>query len=78
MVSKNCEFEPSEDDVQIGSVRGVGAPSGGVAHAQGDHRMAMALAVAALAGRSASRVEGADAVGISYPGFWATLERLVA
>ena len=60
------------------AVRGVGAPSGGVAHAQGDHRMAMAFAVAALAGRSASRVEGADAVGISYPGFWATLERLVA
>jgi 3-phosphoshikimate 1-carboxyvinyltransferase len=59
-------------------VRGGGAPSGGVADAHGDHRMAMAFAVAALAGRAASRIEGADAVVISYPGFFETLDRLVA
>jgi 3-phosphoshikimate 1-carboxyvinyltransferase len=59
-------------------VRGHGAPSGGVADAEGDHRMAMAFAVAGLAGRAPSRVEGADAVAISYPGFFETLERLVA
>jgi 3-phosphoshikimate 1-carboxyvinyltransferase len=59
-------------------VRGGGAPSGGVADAQGDHRMAMAFAVAALAGRAPSRIEGADAVVISYPGFFETLDRLVA
>lgn len=60
------------------AIRGNGAPAGGVAHAQGDHRMAMAFAVAALAGRGPSRVDGSDAVGISYPEFWETLERLVA
>src|SRR5207253_7917453 len=32
-------------------IRGDGAPKGGVAHAQGDHRMAMAFAVAALAAK---------------------------
>jgi 3-phosphoshikimate 1-carboxyvinyltransferase len=50
----------------------------GVADARGDHRMAMAFAIAALAGAGPSTIEGADAVGISYPGFFETLERLIA
>jgi 3-phosphoshikimate 1-carboxyvinyltransferase len=58
-------------------VRGNGAPAGGTADARGDHRMAMAFAIAALAGRGVSRIDGADAVGISYPGFFDTLVRLV-
>ena len=52
--------------------------AGGIADAHGDHRMAMAFAVAALAGRSASTITGADSVAISYPSFFGTLERLVA
>jgi 3-phosphoshikimate 1-carboxyvinyltransferase len=59
-------------------VRGRGTPAGGVADAQGDHRMAMAFAIAALAARDSSRVVGADSVGISYPNFFETLQRLVA
>jgi len=59
-------------------VHGKGTPPGGVADARGDHRMAMAFAIAALAGRAPSRIEGADAVAISYPGFFETLDRLVA
>jgi len=59
-------------------VHGTGAPEGGVADARGDHRMAMAFAIAALAGRAPSRIEGSDAVVISYPGFFETLDRLVA
>jgi 3-phosphoshikimate 1-carboxyvinyltransferase len=59
-------------------VRGEGAPSGGVADARGDHRMAMAFAIAALAARSPSTIEGSDAVVISYPGFFDILGRLVA
>ena len=51
--------------------------SGGVADARGDHRMAMAFAIAALAGEGASTIEGADAVAISYPEFFDTLDRLV-
>jgi 3-phosphoshikimate 1-carboxyvinyltransferase len=54
------------------------APAGGVADARGDHRMAMAFAIAALAARAPSTIEGADAVAISYPGFFETLGRLVA
>jgi len=50
----------------------------GPADARGDHRMAMAFAIAALAGQSPSQIVGADAVIISYPGFFDTLGRLVA
>ncbi len=59
-------------------IQGAGAPAGGVADAQGDHRMAMAFAIAALGARGESRIAGADAVVISYPGFFDTLSRLVA
>ena len=62
-------------------VRGPSAgslPSGGVADARSDHRMAMAFAIAALGARAPSTIEGADAVAISYPGFFDTLDRLVA
>jgi 3-phosphoshikimate 1-carboxyvinyltransferase len=58
-------------------IHGSGSPAGGVADARGDHRMAMAFAIAALAARGPSRIDGADAVGISYPEFFQTLERLV-
>jgi len=53
-------------------------PSGGSADARGDHRMAMAFAIAALAAERPSTIDGSDAVAISYPGFFETLERLVA
>jgi 3-phosphoshikimate 1-carboxyvinyltransferase len=59
-------------------IRGQGTPTGGVADARGDHRMAMAFAIAALAARNSSQVDRADSVGISYPGFFETLQRLVA
>jgi 3-phosphoshikimate 1-carboxyvinyltransferase len=59
-------------------IRGEGAPAGGVADARGDHRMAMAFAIAALAAEGPSRIDGSDAVAISYPGFFGTLQRLVA
>ncbi len=60
------------------AIHGTGAPRGGVADARGDHRMAMAFAIAGLAAQGPSRVEGADAVVISYPAFFDTLQRLVA
>ena len=59
------------------TVHGRGSPAGGVAHACDDHRIAMALAIAALAARGPSTIDGAEAVAISYPGFFETLGRLV-
>ncbi len=60
------------------TIHGSGAPRGGVADAGGDHRMAMAFAIAALSAQGPSRVEGSDAVLISYPGFFEMLQRLIA
>jgi 3-phosphoshikimate 1-carboxyvinyltransferase len=59
------------------TIRGAGAPRGGIADAGGDHRMAMSFAIAALAAQGPSRIEGSDAVAISYPAFFETLLRLV-
>jgi 3-phosphoshikimate 1-carboxyvinyltransferase len=44
---------------------------------QGDHRIAMAFAVAALRAEGTSTIQGADAAVISYPAFFQTLEMLV-
>ena len=43
---------------------------------RGDHRVAMALAVAGCLASGCTEVEDAECVEISDPGFWATLERL--
>jgi 3-phosphoshikimate 1-carboxyvinyltransferase len=43
----------------------------------GDHRIAMAFAVAALRAEGDTRIHGAEAAVISYPGFFQALERVV-
>jgi 3-phosphoshikimate 1-carboxyvinyltransferase len=52
-------------------VRGVPArPNGGRMLSDGDHRIAMLGAVAGVFSRDGVEIEGADAVGISFPGFF--------
>ncbi|MHB8781566.1 MAG: 3-phosphoshikimate 1-carboxyvinyltransferase, partial [Candidatus Geothermincolia bacterium] len=46
--------------------------------AHGDHRIAMALAVAALAASGTTTIRGWECVDISYPGFAEALESLGA
>ena len=53
-------------------------PPGGAVDAAGDHRLAMAFAVAALAGSGPSVIDGAGVVDVSYPGFFAVLDSLRA
>ena len=53
-----------------------GRPAGGTADAASDHRLAMAFAVAALACDAPSTITGAEAVDVSYPGFFAALDAL--
>ena len=55
-----------------------GTLPGGTADAAGDHRLAMAFAVAALAGSEPTVIEGAGVVDVSYPGFFAALDALRA
>jgi 3-phosphoshikimate 1-carboxyvinyltransferase len=44
---------------------------------RGDHRIAMAFAVAALRAEGETEIQGADAAMISYPGFFAALESIL-
>ena len=70
-----ADVEESSDGFRVSGARRL---TGGVADAAGDHRLAMAFAVAALGARGDSRICGAEAVAVSYPGFFETLERLCA
>lgn len=63
----------ASDDVL--RVRGVPTrPKGGGMSTHGDHRLAMLGAVAGLVSRDGVRIEGPDAVGVSFPGFFDLLE----
>jgi 3-phosphoshikimate 1-carboxyvinyltransferase len=42
----------------------------------GDHRIAMAFAVAALRGDGESVIEGAEAASVSFPEFWTKLHEV--
>jgi 3-phosphoshikimate 1-carboxyvinyltransferase len=50
---------------------------GAVVGSHGDHRLAMMLAVAALVAEGETIIEGADAVDVSFPDFFETLESLI-
>jgi len=56
------------------AVRGTPArPRGGTVDAAGDHRIAMLGAVAGLVSREGVEVDGAESVGVSFPGFFELL-----
>jgi 3-phosphoshikimate 1-carboxyvinyltransferase len=59
-------------------VRATRPLKGGVADAVGDHRLAMAFAVAALGATGTTTILGASAVDVSYPDFFAVLGSLTA
>jgi 3-phosphoshikimate 1-carboxyvinyltransferase len=56
--------------------RSVGKLRGATVDPQGDHRIAMALSVAALGAQGDTIVRGADCAAVSFPEFFATLKRL--
>jgi 3-phosphoshikimate 1-carboxyvinyltransferase len=58
-------------------VEGVGL-AGGAADAGGDHRLAMAFAVAALSAGAPCEIEGMETADVSFPGFVRTLVALGA
>jgi 3-phosphoshikimate 1-carboxyvinyltransferase len=57
-------------------IRGPARLKGASVDPAGDHRIAMALAVAALAAEGAAEIKDADCVAVSYPSFWQDLEKL--
>ncbi len=68
-----ADAEERPDGFQIRATRRL---TGGTVHAHHDHRLAMAFAIAALGATGPTRIEGADAVAVSYPSFFDDLERL--
>ena len=56
------------------TIEGGARLTGGGVASFGDHRLAMALAAAALAGGGDVRIDGAEAASVSYPSFWNDLE----
>ena len=49
---------------------------GAVVDSRGDHRLAMTFAIAGLIATGVTTILDADCVGISYPSFFADLERI--
>jgi 3-phosphoshikimate 1-carboxyvinyltransferase len=58
------------------AVRGPAVLAGGRLDSFGDHRIAMALAVAALTARGETVIEGSQSAAVSYPEFAADLESI--
>ena len=57
-------------------IRGVAHLRGATVNSWGDHRIAMALSIAALAATGSTVVQGAECAAISFPSFYGLLEEL--
>jgi len=69
-----AEVEEREDGLRIPGAQSL---TGAEIDSFGDHRIAMAFAVAALRARGETTIRGADAAVISYPEFFDTLEEII-
>jgi 3-phosphoshikimate 1-carboxyvinyltransferase len=69
-----ANVEENEDGLKIPGQQNL---RGAVLESFGDHRIAMAFAVAALRAEGESLIRGAEAAAVSYPAFFPTLEELV-
>ena len=67
-------FEEREDGWKI---PGQQQPRGAELESFGDHRIAMAFSIAALKAQGDSLVRNSDAVAVSFPEFYSTLESVV-
>lgn len=68
-----AEVEERPDGMRIA---GGAALRSGAVDSRGDHRIAMAAAVASMIAEGETELRGAESVAISYPEFWRDLERL--
>ncbi|MDW7685392.1 MAG: 3-phosphoshikimate 1-carboxyvinyltransferase, partial [Bacillota bacterium] len=68
-----ANITPTEDGF---SITGEQSLRGGTADSRGDHRIAMALSIAALRTANPVTVRSHQSVAISYPTFWTTLQNL--
>jgi 3-phosphoshikimate 1-carboxyvinyltransferase len=73
LVAMGARIEAVGDDIVID---GPTPLQGAVVDSLGDHRLAMTFAIAGLVAGGATTILGADSVAISYPTFFADLERI--
>ena len=73
MNGAGIEAEATDDGM---IVPGTGTIGGGQFQSYDDHRLAMTLGIAGLVSDSPITVLDPDVAGISYPGFWKTIEEL--
>jgi 3-phosphoshikimate 1-carboxyvinyltransferase len=59
-------------------IEGTGRLTGSACDSHGDHRLAMALAVAGIVAEGETIIRDAEATGVSYPRFWQDLEAVGA
>jgi len=71
-----AHVEELPDGLQVAG-RSAGRLHGAEIEPHGDHRMAMAFAIAALGAEGETIIHGAECAAVSYPEFFPTLERLV-
>jgi 3-phosphoshikimate 1-carboxyvinyltransferase len=70
-----ADIEEQPDGFHVRATRRL---RGGEVHAQEDHRLAMAFAIAALGASGPTTIHGAGAAAVSYPEFFSVLESLRA
>jgi 3-phosphoshikimate 1-carboxyvinyltransferase len=70
-----AKVEEFEDGLRVEG-RSAGPLGGAKVDAAGDHRIAMALSIAAVGAKHDTVIRDADCVAVSYPEFFDTLKRL--
>lgn len=71
-----AKVEEFEDGLRVEG-RGAGKLRGAKVDTHGDHRIAMAMAVAALGAEGETTIKDAECVGVSFPEFFGLMERVV-
>src|SRR5271169_4233736 len=75
LIAMGAQVEEFPDGMRVEG-KSSGKLRGAKIDPQGDHRIAMALAVAALGATGETVIRDAECVGVSFPDFFKTLERL--
>ncbi|MDP9338079.1 MAG: 3-phosphoshikimate 1-carboxyvinyltransferase, partial [Acidobacteriota bacterium] len=70
-----AQVEERPDGLKVEG-RGAGRLNGAEIDPKGDHRIAMAFAVAGLAAEGETVIRGAECAGVSYPTFFEDLRRV--
>ena len=73
LTKMGAQIEEKEDGMII---KGVGKLEGAQCQSHGDHRIAMALAIAGLCGRGKTQVLDSGCIATSFPGFQEQLEKI--